>query len=360
MNTFERYVFANPPASGRKGCHMVLHQECAGVENLGAHAFTEDPTCTTNWVLSQPRPSHAYGPEFEWDNGSTTVFSSRERPQMVINADGLPEYLSNGMVSTSWAGNTFTLVAPINTKPAAPFECSTEWDCTLSGECVNGKCVCDKPWYGSKCQSLKLKPAKLAAPFVVKKTPNHFTWGCAPFLANDGTGRVCMYFTWLVGWDDGNNTRTVPITDTLSGSLGMACAASVEGPYAVTDPVALPFRPGQFDNSYLENAVMTYSAYDEGYLLSYTTSPPGIARNTLNWEGNGGNISGLQDIGIAFSKNPMQGEWKRLNRTILKPYTDGFEGAVQVSFLSHFHYIYILRTHFPSHLFKLCWRAQLR
>lgn len=57
----DMYVFENPPSTGRKGCHMVLHQECAGVENLGAHAFTEDPTCTTNWVLSEPRPSHAYG-----------------------------------------------------------------------------------------------------------------------------------------------------------------------------------------------------------------------------------------------------------------------------------------------------------
>ena len=301
------------------------------------------------------------GPEFQWDNGSTTVFSSRERPQMLLGPTGEPAYLSNGMVSTSWAGNTFTLVAPINTAATvaaasavvgaaaalqseltnasrnttqpgeAPFECSTEWDCTLSGECVRGRCVCDKPWYGDKCQSLKLKPAKLAAPFVPKKTPNHITWGCAPFLANDGTGRVCMYFTWLVGWDDGNHTRPVPASDLLSGSLGMACAASVEGPYSIIEPVAFPFRPGQFDNSYLENAVLTYSSFDEGYLLAYTTSPPGIARNTLNWEGNGGNITGLQDIGIAFSKDPLKGEWKRLNRTILKPHTDGYEGGIAIN-----------------------------
>eukprot|EP01048_Picozoa_sp_COSAG05_P027418 COSAG05_NODE_7992_length_748_cov_1.041602_1_plen_94_part_10 len=41
--------------------HMVLHQEEAGVENLGAHAFTVDPTCVAGWALSSPRPSHAYG-----------------------------------------------------------------------------------------------------------------------------------------------------------------------------------------------------------------------------------------------------------------------------------------------------------
>ena len=101
--------------------------------------------------------------------------------------------------------------------------------------------------------------------------------------------------------------------------------------YEVAEPVAFPFRPGQFDNSYLENAVITYSPHDEGYLLTYTTSPPGIARNTLNWEGNGGNVTGLQDIGMAFSKDPMKGEWKRLNRTILKPYTDGYEGGIAIN-----------------------------
>ena len=116
----DMYVFANPASIERPGCHMVLHQECAGVENLGAHAFTEDPTCTTAWQLATPRPSRAYGPEFQWDNGTTTTFSSRERPQMLLDAAGWPAYLSNGIVSTSWGGRTFTLVAPINTTRVAP------------------------------------------------------------------------------------------------------------------------------------------------------------------------------------------------------------------------------------------------
>jgi hypothetical protein len=43
------YVWENPKATARPGCHMVLHQEEAGVENLGAHAFTEDPSCVAGW-----------------------------------------------------------------------------------------------------------------------------------------------------------------------------------------------------------------------------------------------------------------------------------------------------------------------
>lgn len=109
----DMYVWANPPSTNRPGCHMILHQEEAGTENLGAHAFTLDPTCVEGWQLSNPRPSHAYGPEVAWVNGSTTVFGSRERPQVVLSSQGWPLYLSNGVITTDWAGRSFTIVAPI-------------------------------------------------------------------------------------------------------------------------------------------------------------------------------------------------------------------------------------------------------
>ena len=56
------------------------------------------------------------GPEFSWDNGTTTVLASRERPQVVLGADGAPRFLSNGVIAEDWAGPSFTLVAPINWK----------------------------------------------------------------------------------------------------------------------------------------------------------------------------------------------------------------------------------------------------
>ena len=84
-----------------------------------------------------------------------------------------------------------------------PFHCQTVRDCTLSGACVDGACVCDKPWTGARCQQLKLKPAKLAAPFKPPvPDPEHirFTWGAAPFQPAGEDGRVCFYFTWLLSW----------------------------------------------------------------------------------------------------------------------------------------------------------------
>jgi hypothetical protein len=210
------------------------------------------------------------------------------------------------------------------------FSCTNTSDCTLSGECVGGACVCDKPWTGERCEQLKLKPAELAVPFSPARDQNHFTWGAAPFYAVDG--RVCLLFTWLTGWADGNDTRAVPTSDTTSGSLGLACAERVAGPYDVLQNVSFPFRPGHYDAAYVENAVLLRTpAEGGGYLLAYTTSPPGVARNTLNWEGNGDPVTGLQYMGLAFAKDPLAGPWERLNRTILEPAPGGFERGIAIN-----------------------------
>lgn len=109
----DMYVWPNPPSTGRPGCHLVIHQEEAGIENVGAHAWTADPMCLDGWRLSSPRPSHAYGPKIRWDNRSETTFASRERPQIVLSEHGWPTHLSNGVITTSWGGPSFTVVAPI-------------------------------------------------------------------------------------------------------------------------------------------------------------------------------------------------------------------------------------------------------
>lgn len=211
---------------------------------------------------------------------------------------------------------------------AAAASCVDEADCTLSGACVNGTCVCDQPWMGASCEKLRLKPARLARPFdPPKPTPDHFTWGAAPFYADDGTGRVCMYFTWLTGWADGNHTRPVPESDTVSGSLGLACAAEVGGPYLVVENVSFPFRPGHFDSAYIENTVVLRAPRQDGWFMAYTTSPPGVNRSTVNWEGNGE----TQYMGIAFTHDLMRGAWQRLNRTILQPRPDGFESGIAIN-----------------------------
>lgn len=118
----DMYVWRNPPSSGRGGCHMILHQELAGSDNIGAHAFTTNPKCTDQWQMATPRPSRAYGPEFAWDNGTITTYTSRERPQLLFNLLGVPSHLSSSIVTTSWTGDTFTLVAPLNVSTRSWFQ----------------------------------------------------------------------------------------------------------------------------------------------------------------------------------------------------------------------------------------------
>jgi hypothetical protein len=151
---------------------------------------------------------------------------------------------------------------------------------------------------------------------------HRYTWGAAPFQGSDG--RVCFYFTWLLSWPDGDDSRPVPWSDTVSGSLGLACASTVAGPYQVVTDIAFPFRRDHYDAAYLENCVLTYSAAHGGYLMAYTTAPANETRNTRNWEGNGGppnstNVNGLEYMGLAFSTDPLRHPWERLNRTILRP-----------------------------------------
>merc|ERR1712241_1231172 len=42
---------------------------------------------------------------------------------------------------------------------ASVLGCQTEADCSLLGECVSGKCVCDPGWKGHKCGQVDLLPA---------------------------------------------------------------------------------------------------------------------------------------------------------------------------------------------------------
>ncbi len=39
--------------------------------------------------------------------------------------------------------------------------CSSEDDCSLLGDCVNGACVCDQGWRGEFCEQLDIIPGKV-------------------------------------------------------------------------------------------------------------------------------------------------------------------------------------------------------
>ena len=67
--------------------------------------------------------------------------------------------------------------------------CVTDSDCSLLGECVTGKCVCDKGWAGERCGVLNLGPVdKSNRPGIANAS--YATWGASPVKGADGKWRV--------------------------------------------------------------------------------------------------------------------------------------------------------------------------
>ena len=58
--------------------------------------------------------------------------------------------------------------------------CSTNWDCELLGDCVNGTCVCDPGWTGASCGILKLGPTNIVWPNAAGlKAQTSASWGAS-------------------------------------------------------------------------------------------------------------------------------------------------------------------------------------
>eukprot|EP01063_Lacrimia_lanifica_P033604 TRINITY_DN6025_c0_g2_i1.p1 TRINITY_DN6025_c0_g2~~TRINITY_DN6025_c0_g2_i1.p1 ORF type:complete len:420 (+),score=50.47 TRINITY_DN6025_c0_g2_i1:76-1260(+) len=115
----DAYLWNDPT---RDGCHIVLHQQAQGATNIGAHAFTTDPACVSNWTLSSPRPSHAYSTNVTWSSGKTTTYIRRERPQLLFDEAGHPTHMFSAVQAvnnTKQPTRSHTIVVPLST-PQTP------------------------------------------------------------------------------------------------------------------------------------------------------------------------------------------------------------------------------------------------
>jgi hypothetical protein len=103
------------------GCHGA--SSGASCTSLGGHAFSEDGQ---HWYVSPIAP---YDNSVAYDDNTTVAFRARERPHIVLSADGAPIYLSNGLgdppaggsgggnVGRPGADHTFTAFVPLNAAP---------------------------------------------------------------------------------------------------------------------------------------------------------------------------------------------------------------------------------------------------
>jgi len=84
--------------------HLFAHT-CSGAGcteghwlHVSAHAFSRDGR---TWTVADVPP---YTREIEWEDGTVATVFSRERPQLLLDADGAPLVLANGV----WPGNSST------------------------------------------------------------------------------------------------------------------------------------------------------------------------------------------------------------------------------------------------------------
>ena len=87
--------------------HAIMHDEqgpsrCTA---LGRHAFSFDNG--TSWVYAS---SNAYNGSVSFTNGSSFAFYRRERPHLILDKDGRPTHLTNGVQETTTDDRSYTLV----------------------------------------------------------------------------------------------------------------------------------------------------------------------------------------------------------------------------------------------------------
>ena len=57
----------------------------------------------------------------------------------------------------------------------ATANCAGDLDCSLNGRCVQGLCVCEKPWAGDTCGVMRFKDVNFPQGYGM--SPNLTAWG---------------------------------------------------------------------------------------------------------------------------------------------------------------------------------------
>jgi len=103
-----RIAYLDFPLRNARGWHALFHSDC---EKTGApgggHGFSVDGK---TWTL---HPHNAYGHTIEMVDGTTWSCTRRERPKLILDDEGRPTHLLNGVGISTTTDRTFTFVQPI-------------------------------------------------------------------------------------------------------------------------------------------------------------------------------------------------------------------------------------------------------
>jgi len=120
------------------------------------------------------------------------------------------------------------------TAAAAEFSCNTDVDCSLNGECTMvhgnvGVCLCDKPWSGEACDTMKFLPVSFPQGYGM--APNHTVWGGSSIL----DPKTDLYHAFISSMTNGCPLSTW----TQNSRIDHAVSKKITGPYEFVD-VAIP------------------------------------------------------------------------------------------------------------------------
>ena len=101
---------ASHPGSFHAIFHSDVEKNSGGA--AGGHAWSDDDGAT--WTFSS---KNTFNNTVELQNGTTITLRQRERPHLVLDADGVPIVLTNGAGYVDDCDHVFTFAQPINTVP---------------------------------------------------------------------------------------------------------------------------------------------------------------------------------------------------------------------------------------------------
>ena len=181
---------------------------------------------------------------------------------------------------------------------APSWSCETETDCSLLGDCVSGKCVCDPGWKGHKCGQVDLLPASRYGGY---RNATLSSWGGYSIKIGDkwhmfasGMSHQCPLKTYAT------NSMTIHAISEVPG-----------GPYKLED---IPLPEFHHSVSVMQVNHTTLALFTEGINtngknvnICDKTDPTNIT-NQSNADASG--LSPDDYMGVSLSTSGPYGPWK--------------------------------------------------
>eukprot|EP00039_Didymoeca_costata_P015947 m.277655 g.277655 ORF g.277655 m.277655 type:complete len:506 (-) comp16312_c0_seq2:50-1567(-) len=123
--------------------------------------------------------------------------------------------------------------------------CTTNIDCQLNGECIQGSCSCWKPWTGPFCQLLdRIPPRNKSSAGIYGYNPNTTAWG-GNIVKDNATGLHHLYVTDIgadCGLHEWQSHSQVAHAVSSTGPLGPYVKKGIAVPHQSHNPQALQYN----------------------------------------------------------------------------------------------------------------------